>query len=283
MTKRTMADRIIMDAFKESNPGVCFFCKEPNMKKVTADHKTPLSRGGKTEFANLCRCCDACNNEKGDMNVEEYLIYRSLNKEDKEKYLKEIDKKIRNEKLKNMSYGNFSLGVPRETEELLSIKEIIIPKEYRKVKIDMKQINVIKEYLEKYYDIYNLVYLADDNVLLSGYMEYLAIKMAGINVIPVKYKKNNMDKIQYNNEIVKVPVGTDKIVPINEIVLPNFNDNEQRTINKISCNLFYSKYGYLDKPLLVTNEHYVLEGINNYLISKNNNLNFVPIKYLKIV
>lgn len=284
MAKRTMADKIIMDAYKNSNPNVCFFCGEKNMKKITADHKNPLSRGGKTEFDNLCNCCDSCNNEKGDMNAEEYLIYKSLKNEDKANYLKEIEKKIRNEKLKDMSYGNgnLSIGVPRDTEKLISIREIVIPKEFKNIKIDMKQINIIKEYLEKYFDIYNVVYLSEDNILLSGYKEYLATKLTGINMVPVKYKKANTKKLEYNNRFVKVPVETEKIIPINEVRIPTLNENNKYSnISKICCDLFYSKFNYLNKPLLITDDNYVLEGINNYLISKEKNIDFVPVQYLK--
>lgn len=34
--------------------------------RMTVDHIFPESKGGKTEFENLCSCCRACNEFKGD-------------------------------------------------------------------------------------------------------------------------------------------------------------------------------------------------------------------------
>ena len=34
--------------------------------RMTVDHIFPESKGGKTEFENLCSCCRACNEYKGD-------------------------------------------------------------------------------------------------------------------------------------------------------------------------------------------------------------------------
>lgn len=40
---------------------------------ATLDHMTPLSKGGTNEIENLVASCSSCNNEKGDMDYEQYI------------------------------------------------------------------------------------------------------------------------------------------------------------------------------------------------------------------
>lgn len=41
---------------------------------ATKDHLTPKSRGGNSR-ENKVPCCYRCNNRKGDMTAEEYVVY----------------------------------------------------------------------------------------------------------------------------------------------------------------------------------------------------------------
>ena len=55
-----------------SQGGRCYYCQEPLEGTYALDHKTPLSRGGKHEMANLCCACSACNGQKSARTEDEY-------------------------------------------------------------------------------------------------------------------------------------------------------------------------------------------------------------------
>ncbi len=53
---------------------VCQYCHLGlSLDSVTIDHRTPVSRGGGDELANLCVACAPCNTRKGASTVEEWL------------------------------------------------------------------------------------------------------------------------------------------------------------------------------------------------------------------
>jgi hypothetical protein len=52
---------------REQDNGCCAYCHSPESLSLTPfeiDHILPLSRGGETEFHNLCLCCPSCNRYK---------------------------------------------------------------------------------------------------------------------------------------------------------------------------------------------------------------------------
>lgn len=51
----------------------CFYCRRRTCRaQRTADHKTPLSRGGVHSARNLVMACGSCNSKKSDMTVREF-------------------------------------------------------------------------------------------------------------------------------------------------------------------------------------------------------------------
>jgi hypothetical protein len=56
-----------------SQEGRCFYCTVILGKDYHMDHKTPLSRGGLHDDSNLCLACPACNMQKHDKTVEEFI------------------------------------------------------------------------------------------------------------------------------------------------------------------------------------------------------------------
>lgn len=66
----------------EDDEFTCYICEDvlsietpPNdPKSLSIDHVIPLSRGGIDERDNVRTCCLKCNNEKGSMLLEEYLL-----------------------------------------------------------------------------------------------------------------------------------------------------------------------------------------------------------------
>lgn len=62
------------DEIADEQKGKCFYCRRPTPKfDRTLDHKLPVSRGGKTQRANLVMACRSCNYAKGTRTTEEFL------------------------------------------------------------------------------------------------------------------------------------------------------------------------------------------------------------------
>lgn len=59
------------NVFKRDNYE-CVYCGESNRKLLTWDHVLPQSKGGSNTWNNLVTACKRCNNEKGDLLLEEY-------------------------------------------------------------------------------------------------------------------------------------------------------------------------------------------------------------------
>lgn len=61
----------------------CHYCnvptdnsRPPGPKSPTRDHKHPMSRGGARYGPNVVLSCYACNNLKGNLTDEEFVLYR---------------------------------------------------------------------------------------------------------------------------------------------------------------------------------------------------------------
>lgn len=54
----------------------CFYCKR-ELKRLTQDHVTPLSRGGEHTMDNIVPACRPCNSSKGARTLYEFIVYRS--------------------------------------------------------------------------------------------------------------------------------------------------------------------------------------------------------------
>lgn len=50
----------------------CYYCGKSLDGNYEIDHKTPLSRGGKSVINNLAMSCRSCNRKKGTLTEEEY-------------------------------------------------------------------------------------------------------------------------------------------------------------------------------------------------------------------
>jgi len=60
----------------------CTYCgkKITDPNDFTMDHKLPLSRGGQTVSSNLTPACMHCNQEKGMLTSEEYMVVLNFRK-----------------------------------------------------------------------------------------------------------------------------------------------------------------------------------------------------------
>lgn len=67
--------------------GRCIHCDQPTVlhgkgkKKATRDHIIPKSKGGSWTISNLILACETCNNDRADMYLDQYQIYRHLRTE----------------------------------------------------------------------------------------------------------------------------------------------------------------------------------------------------------
>jgi 5-methylcytosine-specific restriction endonuclease McrA len=59
---------------------LCPYCNAPiDVLSMTLDHDVPLHQpGGTNLWANLVPCCADCNNIKGELTGEQYLLFRKL-------------------------------------------------------------------------------------------------------------------------------------------------------------------------------------------------------------
>ena len=58
----------------------CPYClKTFPLSEATRDHRIPASRGGKTEPDNIVLSCRQCNETKGALTPEEFIIWKQLN------------------------------------------------------------------------------------------------------------------------------------------------------------------------------------------------------------
>jgi CRISPR/Cas system Type II protein with McrA/HNH and RuvC-like nuclease domain len=65
--------------FLEENKHIkCIYC-DTNLDRenATADHIIPISKGGNNTQVNLVVCCKDCNNERGNLDFNEYLALKN--------------------------------------------------------------------------------------------------------------------------------------------------------------------------------------------------------------
>lgn len=82
---QTNYENNIIIEFKKNTEPVCYYCKKfiqinGNKNDLTVDHKTPLSRGGKSIQSNLAIACSKCNQEKANMTEKEYKKFKANQK-----------------------------------------------------------------------------------------------------------------------------------------------------------------------------------------------------------
>lgn len=62
---------------QERSDGACGYCgKILDKSTTTRDHIIPRARGGRTQTDNLMLCCITCNNQKRDLDLEDFRAER---------------------------------------------------------------------------------------------------------------------------------------------------------------------------------------------------------------
>ena len=168
---------------------ICPYCGCKLSKATTTlDHCIPVDRGGPTIPENLIICCSNCNEEKGNMNKEEYLFYRSLKtNSEKIEYEKYIQKNLEKTKMKKGCDIPDEWTVdPKEIDIFVSInfrENIKRSKKYQKVKKNYKKYGKL---------IYPII--SDENgILLDGFYSLMYSKENNISDITI-IKLDNVER-----------------------------------------------------------------------------------------
>jgi hypothetical protein len=78
LRKYSKPEERIIKQIKNTRPNICYFCDKliEEDEDLTIDHLHPYD-GTNTTEENCVISCKSCNNEKGAMNEEEYILFKS--------------------------------------------------------------------------------------------------------------------------------------------------------------------------------------------------------------
>jgi len=128
-----------------------------------------------------------------------------------------------------------------------------------------------------------IVRLLNDNryTLVQGYKSYMLAKVLMHGKIPVVVvDMNRRAFVKYlgiGNSLD--PINTQTILPIGSITIPEEFLRTQPKPEKVeAAKAFYTKYGYLDKPIALNKDHLLTDKYARYVAAKELGLNFLPVK-----
>lgn len=156
----------------------CIYCDEKlRIKNRTLDHRYPRATGGVSITNNLFPCCSKCNSKKSNLTHKEFLVFRELNKGEREEYVKIVNK-YKEKILKRIGYV-----LPNKWVEYIDIDDIT----YREMKYFFhgKKFCRITEFYNKYKKLPRPIIVDKENNLLDGYNAFMFAKEFGIQQVPV--------------------------------------------------------------------------------------------------
>ena len=156
----------------------CIYCDERlRIKNRTLDHRYPRATGGVSITNNLFPCCSKCNSKKSNMTHKEFLVFKELDKEDRQQYV-ELVGKYKEKILKRIGYV-----LPNKWVEYIAVEDV----KYRKIKYFFhgKKFCRITEFYGKYKHLPRPIIVDKENNLLDGYNAFMFAKEFGIQQIPV--------------------------------------------------------------------------------------------------
>lgn len=167
---------------------ICYYCgKKLKEGEVSPDHAIPQDIGGPTIPNNLYPSCSACNSEKSNLLLQQYLEFRTI---DDGRERKEYRKKClsENELLKHISLSKLLGGDMVTYMQLSDIKLLKAQRKHTEYHY--------KKYaeIERFYEIYNRLkkpIIVDRNLkLLGGFISLMFAKEHGIKTVPVIILEN---------------------------------------------------------------------------------------------
>lgn len=160
----------------------CYYCNEKVAKeKITLDHMYPKAYGGMSITNNLQPACSRCNNEKSNMNYNEYRVYRSLPEAQKADFLKCIANK--KEEIKR----EIGYDLPKEWITMAKVSALKVDSAER---IRGKVYDRVKSQYEQY-GTFRKPIITDRNLyVLNGYNTYCYAVENGIKLVPIIVLEN---------------------------------------------------------------------------------------------
>jgi hypothetical protein len=73
--------RVRRQAIYERDGNLCVYCDENNHRLLTLDHVIPKCAGGLTTDENLVTCCKACNQDKADTTLSDFMEARAASRD----------------------------------------------------------------------------------------------------------------------------------------------------------------------------------------------------------
>jgi hypothetical protein len=106
------------------------------------------------------------------------------------------------------------------------------------------------------------------------------------------FGRKKKDEVVTENQFANCPQGTQDIVRMRDIIVPNeYRKSKPVPYKQDKCQKLYHKFGHLDKPLTViaqTNENnrpnkfILIDGYTRYQLAELYKLKRVPVKYITI-
>lgn len=181
--------RLMVDiAYEIKGKEKCYYCKKRIYdSQVTIDHLFPEAYGGISVPNNLVPTCKRCNNEKADMNEQEYNEWRSIRDSlrRKEYYVKITQSKVAR---KFSSDIKRTFDVPEEWITYTSLSNIY-SLEKKKIKTG-KTYKKIYNFIKKYGKVPRILVVSKNNVLLDGKIVYDVCEDLELESIPVIILEN---------------------------------------------------------------------------------------------
>lgn len=79
LLKHETIKRVIAENLELNGSLKCSYCsKDLTLSNYCLEHKTPIKRGGKSNFRNLSIACKGCNNSKGNLTLNEWIRRRKI-------------------------------------------------------------------------------------------------------------------------------------------------------------------------------------------------------------
>lgn len=156
----------------------CYYCgKNVPKKTITLDHIIPQDLGGPTIPENLIPCCAKCNSLKSNMNLQQFMLYRSMEKNEKSQYRKTL---VETQELTKVSG---LLQIPVGWTQIKNVSDINIRMFDDDCRITGRARNKIKAYYEKYGYLKKIIILDKNDFIIQGYTIFMVAKELGIKQV----------------------------------------------------------------------------------------------------
>lgn len=169
----------------------CCYCRQKVSKeKITIDHMYPKDYGGISITNNLQPSCTKCNNDKANLNYNQYMTYKLLPKYDKKEFYRCIIQK------KEQIRAEIGYDLPEEwvvMKNVSDLKTIYNASDLKAIYIERpkgKNYHKVEEQYEKYGTFRKPITTDRNLYILDGYNIYRYATENNIEMVPVNVLEN---------------------------------------------------------------------------------------------